>query len=152
MTHKLISPGAWWLGFSGTLQPAFNAYGAYATDPSNPATGAETPAFHSSFAFILLAMGLLSFVYLILSLRTNIVYFMIFLTLLLTFCCLAGGDWQLANGNKDLAGGLQMAGGVFGLISCACGWWIFFAIMLEALDFPFKLPGKLSATMNSGHS
>lgn len=27
-------------------------------------------------------------------------------------------------------------------MTCLLGWWIFFAILLAALDFPFQLPGK----------
>lgn len=41
--------GAFWLSFGGTLQPDFNAYGAYSPDPSNPAAGLTTVGFNSSF-------------------------------------------------------------------------------------------------------
>lgn len=60
------SKGAFWLAFGGTLVPAFNAYGAYVTDPEVAATnmgnpgnpaGLQTPAFNASFAFFLVFMG-----------------------------------------------------------------------------------------------
>ena len=41
-------PGAFWLTFGGTLQPFYNAYGAYSTT-SNPAEGLETVGFNASF-------------------------------------------------------------------------------------------------------
>lgn len=58
--------GAFWLTFGSTLQPLYNAYGAYVTDPTVAATsmgqpgnpaGLKTPAFNASFAFFLLFMG-----------------------------------------------------------------------------------------------
>jgi uncharacterized protein len=87
-------------------------------------------------------MALLCFIYLILALRTNVVFVLIFFTLVCAFCLLAGGYWQTSNGNAVLAGKLVQAGGAFAFVTCACGWWIFFAIMLAALDFPFQLPGE----------
>lgn len=46
--------------------------------------------------FWLLFMGLLCFVYLIGSLRTNICFFMIFLTLVFAFGLLTGAYWMIA--------------------------------------------------------
>lgn len=87
-------------------------------------------------------MGFLSFLYLILSLRTNIVFFVLFLTLVFAFSFIAGAYWQVANGNLALASKLQTGGGACLFVTCACGFWVWFAIMLAALDFPFQLPGK----------
>ena len=134
--------GAFWISFGGTLQPFYNAYGAYSPDPNNPAAGLQEPAFNASFAFFQLWMGVLCFLYMLLALRTNIVFFLIFLTLVLAFSCLAGAYWQLAQGATVLAGRLVVAGGACAFVTCCCGWWIFFAIMLAALDFPFQLPGE----------
>jgi len=119
--------GAFWLTFGATLQPFYNAYGAYVTDPTsaaksmgqpgNPA-GQMTPGFNASFAFFLVFMGkyrqdhvqmslvpsrwltfytgLICLIFLICSLRTNIVFFIIFFTLIGGFCCLAAAYWNLA--------------------------------------------------------
>lgn len=138
--------GAYWLGFAATLQPFYNAYGAYATDPANLATGASSRAFLNSYAYFFLAMGFMCFLYMILSLRTNVTFFVIFLSLVLAFGCLAGAYMQAANGNAAMAGKLQVAGGACAFVTIAAGWWIFFAIMLAALDFPFQLPGKLGCS------
>jgi len=43
--------GAYWLAFAATLQPFFNAYGAYSTT-GNPADGLTTPGFNASFGKI----------------------------------------------------------------------------------------------------
>ncbi|OCL03202.1 GPR1/FUN34/YaaH-class plasma membrane protein [Glonium stellatum] len=136
--------GAFWLTWAATLQPFYGAYAAYSTT-SNPADGINTVGFRSSFAFFFLAMGLMCFIYLICSLRTNIVFFLIFLTLVIAFGCLAGAYWNLNLGNVALAVRLQTTAGACTFVTSACGWWIFFAIMLAALDFPFQIPvGDLS--------
>ena len=41
--------GGFWFTLGATLTPAFNAYGAYSTDPNNPALGLQSPGFHASF-------------------------------------------------------------------------------------------------------
>lgn len=151
--------GAYWLTFASTLQPFYNAYGAYSPDPAEPGLGLATQGFTASFGFFLAFMGLLCFIYLICSLRTNVVFVVIFLTLVLCFGCLTGAYWQLANaaaattrGDKvaaasyaATAGRCQVAGGAFAFVTSMAGWWIFFAIMLASLDFPFQIPvGDLS--------
>jgi len=136
--------GSFWLSFGATLQPFFNAYGAYSTT-SNPAEGLTEPAFNASFGFFLLFMGLLCFVYMICALRTNLVFFLIFMFLVPAFGCLAGAYWHLALGNASAATTLQVAAGALTFIVDLLGWWIFFAILLASLDFPFQLPvGDLS--------
>ncbi|ERF73616.1 hypothetical protein EPUS_00869 [Endocarpon pusillum Z07020] len=137
------SYGAYWFTFGATLTPYYNAYGAYS--PDDPAAGLTDPVFLSTFAFFLLWMGVLSFIYLIASLRTNILFFLIFLTLCPMYCCLAAGDWQAAQGNAEAALTLQHAGGAMAFMSCLIGWYDFLVLVLLAVDFPLNLPvGDLS--------
>lgn len=137
--------GAFWLGFAATLTPEYNAFGAYASDPNNIAEGLNTVGFRSGFAFFFISMGLMCFIYLICSLRTNICFFMIFFTLVFAFAFLSAAYLQANNGHVELATSLQKAGGAFAFVTCIFGWWIFAAIMLASLDFPFQLPvGDLS--------
>ncbi|KAK4992794.1 hypothetical protein LTR66_004468 [Elasticomyces elasticus] len=90
-------------------------------------------------------MGVLCLVYLVCALRTNLVFVGIFATLVPAFGCLAGAYWHLAQGNAVFAGKLIVAGGALTFITDLLGWWIFAAIMLAALDFPFQIPvGDLS--------
>ena len=44
--------GGFWFTLGATLTPGFNAYGAYASDPNNIATGLTSPQFHASFGKI----------------------------------------------------------------------------------------------------
>jgi hypothetical protein len=89
-------------------------------------------------------MGFLCFIYMICALRTNIVFVGIFLFLVPAFGCLAGAYWHLAKGNVSTAQTLLIAAGACCFVVCALGWWIFFAILLASLDFPFQLPGKFT--------
>jgi len=152
--------GAFWLTFASTLTPFYAAYSSYHTPGSTTDEGGiATVGFTASFAFFLVFMGVLCFIYLICSLRTNVVFVVIFFTLVLAFSLLAGAYWQNANGigNADpsalaLAGRLQKAAGACVFVTSMAGWWIFFAIMLAALDFPFQIPVGDLSTMIKGAS
>lgn len=94
-------------------------------------------------AFFLLFMGVLCFLYMILALRTNLVFFGIFLTLVPAFCLLAAAFWYNAEdyeGNAELSKTLILAAGACTFVTDLLGWYIFFAILLASLDFPFQLP------------
>lgn len=105
-----------------TLTPAFNAYGAYAPPGGEVVDGLSSKAFHTSFAFFLLFMGLLSLVYLICALRTNLIFVAIFMGLFLLFVTLAASYWHLADGHSAASANLQVAAGAFGFIACMAGW------------------------------
>jgi len=102
--------------------------------------------FNASFAFILVFMGVLCFVYMIVSLRTNLVFFLIFVTLVWVFGCLCAFYFQLAQyAAGDIIApntSLLVAGGAGAFVVSMLGWYIFLAILLAAVDFPFSLPGK----------
>ncbi|KAI9836341.1 MAG: hypothetical protein M1838_005078 [Thelocarpon superellum] len=130
--------GGFFLALGATLTPFFYAYGAFS--PDHPEQGLTNNMFEASFGFFMLFMALLCFIYLICALRTNIVFVIIFFGDFILFCLLAGVYWQEAQGQMELAHQLTVAGGVFALIAVAAGWYIFFAQMLAALDFPFQIP------------
>ncbi|PIA92628.1 Protein alcS [Cercospora beticola] len=146
--------GAFWLQYGATLQPFYNAWGAYATPGEEVTTGLTSVGFNASYAFFLVFMGVLCFLYMILSLRTNLVFFLIFLFLVPSFGLLAAAFWHLAQeaeataaGNMAAAASLAskastevIAAGATTFVVDMLGWYIFFAIMLAALDFPFQLP------------
>lgn len=95
-------------------------------------------------AYFFICMGMLCLVYLVCSLRTNLVFFLIFFTLVPAFGLLAGGYLEAAKGRTDLLPKLLEAAGAFAFVTCLCGWYIFFVIMLASVDFPLELPRKCS--------
>lgn len=90
----------------------------------------------------MIAMALLCFVFLICSIRTNLVFFLIFFTLVPAFGLLAGAYLNAGKGNAAVAAKCQEAAGAFTFVTCLCGWYILMAIMLASVDFPFDLPSK----------
>ena len=99
----------------------------------------------------MLFMGLLSFIFLVVSIRTNIIFVVIFASLTAGFATLTGAFWQDAAGNTALGAKLLgVSGGVL-LIGTIVGWYLLLVAMLASLDFPFTLPvGDLSYLIKSG--
>jgi len=157
--------GAFWLTFAATLQPFYSAYALYAPAGGTAADGLSTVGFTASFGFFLCFMVLLCFIYFICSLRTNVAFVIIFLSLVLGFGCITGAYWNNALGigaselrpayaAAKLATGArcQIASGACFFVTCLAGWWIFFAIMLASLDFPFQIPVGDLSTLIKGAS
>ena len=138
--------GGFWLTFAATLTPQFNASIAY--DPTHPAQSVFDPVFASSFAYFQLYMGLLCFVFLICSLRTNIVFFTIFLLLVPTFTLMAAAFWKIAEATPEAfvtALNVQHAAGGLAFTVALLGWYLLFVQLLASVDFPLNLPvGDLS--------
>jgi succinate-acetate transporter protein len=133
--------GAFWLSFGATLTPYFNASIAYL--PSDPAASSSDPVFASTFAFFHVYMGVLCFVYLIVALRTNIVFVLIFATLVAAFGCLAEFFFQIGEGKVNLT--MQHAAGGCTFVTSLLGWYLFIVQLLASVDFPINLPvGDLS--------
>jgi succinate-acetate transporter protein len=95
-----------------------------------------------SSGYLMISMGMLCLVYLICSIRTNLVFFLIFFTLVPAFGLLAGTFFQTAKGNLAIAAKCEEAAGAFTFVTCLLGWYILMAIMLASVDFPFDLPSK----------
>ena len=133
--------GAFWLTFAATLTPYYNASVAY--DPTHPAASSSDPVFASTFAFFQVYMGVLCFVYMIVALRTNIIFVLIFLTLVAAFGCLARFFFSIGEGAPDVS--MQHAAGGITFVTCLLGWYLFIVQLLAAVDFPLNLPvGDLS--------
>jgi len=133
--------GAFWLAFGATLTPYFNASIAY--DPAHPAQSSTNPEFASTFGFFQVYMGVLCFVYLIVALRTNVVFVLIFTMLVPAFGCLAEFFFELGEGHVNMT--MQHAAGGLTFVTSLLGWYLFFVQLLAAVDFPLNLPvGDLS--------
>ena len=100
-------------------------------------------------------MGVLSFAFLICSLRTNVVFVLIFIGATLGFALAAGSFWSAAKGLSIAAPLLKGTGGAFFFAAC-CGWYLLMAIMFATMDLPWvlsKLPvGDLSTVVKGASS
>lgn len=68
------------------------------------------------------------------------VLFSIFFFIVIALNLLAASYWVKAEGNIELAGRIQEAGGVFTFVFCLLGWYLELSLMLLSMDFPFELP------------
>ncbi|OJJ54784.1 hypothetical protein ASPSYDRAFT_476225 [Aspergillus sydowii CBS 593.65] len=136
--------GTFWLVQGGGLMPFFGAGLNYAE--GNNFEGLETASYHATVAYYFISLGILTTIYLICSLRTNLCLFSALFLLVITFGLLAGAYFQLANGAMDVAAKLQEAAGAFNFALCWPIWWILLTQILESVDFPIALPvGDLSS-------
>ncbi|BCS25009.1 uncharacterized protein APUU_41453S [Aspergillus puulaauensis] len=109
------------------------------------ANSGDPASFYSSFGFFLCFLGVLCFMFLVCSLRTNIVFVFIFVFLEAGVLLLAASYWYLAQGLQEAALRLEKAGGACVFVFSVAGWYLLFSIMLQSVDFPISLPvGDLS--------
>jgi len=139
--------GGFWLTFGATIVPGYGAYGTYSTS-GNVTEGLNEPQFYATFSFFLVAMTILCAVFTVASIRTNMIFFAILLLLVPTFGCLAASFFAVSQGYSSKALTLQYAGAGLLFVTSLLGWYIFVALLLLAVDFPFSLPlGDLSTVI-----
>lgn len=139
--------GAHFLTYAATFQPFYGAVSLYTTDGSQT----QTPAFLSSFAFYAIFMAVLSFVFLVCSLRTNGIFVMVFIGATLGFTLAAAAFWSLSAGHLVGLKLVQGAGGCF-FVSCMFGWYLLAVIMFAEIDIFTGLPVFDLSTMITGAS
>lgn len=146
----LSTYGAFWLAYGTSLQPFYNAAGFYSSNPgaadaASQLEGMKTPAYLASVAFWFLFMGFLTFLYMVLALKTNVTLVFTLLMLGCTFCIDAAAYWYNAEGQTAMGARLVLTGGATTFIFCVSVWYIFISQMAAAVDFPIQLPvGDLS--------
>jgi uncharacterized protein len=95
-----------WLSLAAMLIPGFGVGAGYSTT-GNPLDGYATPGFNSAFGIYLVAWGLVLFILLLCSIKTNIVSVALFTILDAGFFIFAGSHFQTAYGNLSSANILQ---------------------------------------------
>ncbi|KAH8703013.1 plasma membrane ammonium transporter [Talaromyces proteolyticus] len=136
--------GTFWL-VNGTSEMPFFAVGVNYSPTGNNLEGQTTDMFYATVGFYYIFLGVLSFVYLICSIRTNMCLVLGLIILVVDVGMFCGVYFNLALGNYGLAGGLKVAAGALTMALCAPVGYLFIAQILEAVDFPISLPvGDLS--------
>ncbi|KAL4862133.1 hypothetical protein BDV12DRAFT_203351 [Aspergillus spectabilis] len=136
--------GTFWI-VQGTTQMPFFATGTNYSPTGNSLEGQQSASYAASTGFYYISLALLTFIYLLCSIRTNICLFTALFLLVITFSLIGGSYFQLANGAEELAERLLVVAGAFNFALCIPIWHIFLVQILEAVDFPISLPvGDLS--------
>ncbi|KAE8420030.1 GPR1/FUN34/yaaH family-domain-containing protein [Aspergillus pseudocaelatus] len=136
--------GTFWIVF-GTSEMPFYAVGTNYSPTGSSFEGMQTSEFNATVGLYYIVLAVLTFVYLICSIRTNACLFLALFLLVIAFSLFGAGYFQLAAGNPLQAEKLQKVAGGFTFALCIPIWHIFIAQILDAVDFPFSLPvGDLS--------
>ncbi|KAJ5211574.1 uncharacterized protein N7498_003220 [Penicillium cinerascens] len=138
--------GAFWFAFAATMIPSFNAAAPYSSSTTDTAAGLASPGFLNTYAFLFVTMAVLMLIFMICATRTNIVYTLIFLGLLLVFLLLTAAYWQLGQGNTAIGNRCVKGAGASLFVASLCGFYLLIVQLFEAMGFPFHLPvGDLAA-------
>ncbi|KAF2024492.1 GPR1/FUN34/YaaH-class plasma membrane protein [Setomelanomma holmii] len=138
-----LAYGAHLMTFATTFIPWFNAIGFFNPNGSgigSPGTANQTSVFLSSFAFYLIAMGILSFLFLLGSLRVNGVFVLIFLVVTIGFGLGAGAFFHLGKGNVALGNKLATGTGACFFAASVLGFYFLLALIIAIMELPIPDP------------
>lgn len=109
--HKFISDnvatGTFWI-VQGTSNMPFYAVGTNYSPTGNTLEGIQTPEYNATVGLYYVVLALLTFIYLICSIRTNVCLFLALFLLVFTFALTAATFFQVALGNAENAARLQL--------------------------------------------
>jgi len=137
--------GGFWVSYAILITPSFGIAPSFAPALSANATAAAaagqmTRSYTTGVALYLLVWGLITAVFFVCSLRTNVPFVLIFISVTFVFELLAAGYFHIGVGNFERATmELKVAGG-FGFLVAINAFWVFIHVMLAAVDFPYNVP------------
>ena len=129
----LSSYGGFWIAYGILLTPAWGI-----TDPEGPYKGQSVD---SALGFFLTGWFIFTTILLLCTLRSTVMFFMLFFTLDLAFLMLACGHYAKDNGVADVSKRLTQAGGGFGMLAAFLAWYNAFAGIADSryvTFFPFS--------------
>jgi len=118
------SYGAFWISFAGILIPGFGSLTPYGTDGV---------AINNALGIYLTAWGFITFIFFIVSFRTNAATVLLLFLLTVTFLILAIGRFLISETATEV-------GGAFGIITALVAFYIAFSTLLHEHNGIFQLP------------
>ncbi|KAJ5242807.1 uncharacterized protein N7469_001134 [Penicillium citrinum] len=141
--------GGFWFAFAASMIPSFNAAAPYSTSGTDTISGLSSPSFMTTYAFLFITMAVLMLIFMICATRTNMVYTLIFLSLLLVFLLLSSAYWRLAEGDSTVGNKCVKGAGAALFVASLLGFYLLIVQLFESLGFPFHLPvGDLAVLWN----
>ncbi|KAI1273068.1 gpr fun34 family protein [Xylaria sp. FL0933] len=126
----LSSYGGFWISYAIILTPGFAVLGDYTSEAD----------IASVLGFFLIGWFIFTFILFILTLRSTVMFCLLFFTLDLAFLFLATSEFAASNGAATASVGLQKAGGVFGLLAAFLAWYNAFAGIADTSNSFFIIP------------
>lgn len=102
-----LATGTFWI-VQGTSNMPFYAVGTNYSPTGNTLEGIQTPEYNATVGLYYVVLALLTFIYLICSIRTNVCLFLALFLLVITFALTAATFFQVALGNAENAARLQL--------------------------------------------
>jgi succinate-acetate transporter protein len=131
----LSSYGGFWIAYGLLLSPGFNILnteiGPYSSNPSD--TG-------SVVGFFLTGWFIFTTLLLLCTLKSTVMFFLLFFTLDLAFLFLACENYAANLGAMDAKDGLQIAGGLFGMFAAFLAWYNALAGIQDSSNSFFQVP------------
>ena len=144
----LSSYGGFWIAYGILLTPEWNILGPGGPYATAAAAGGDPTQGDSALGFFLTGWFIFTTILLVLTLRSTVMFFMLFFTLDMAFLMLACGAYAVDNGNPGAATQLNKAGGGFGMLAAFLAWYNAFAGMADTRyvssscgDDPYKPEG-----------
>ncbi|KEF58092.1 uncharacterized protein A1O9_06015 [Exophiala aquamarina CBS 119918] len=128
-----------WLSFGMLQLPTLNLAEPYTATDGGPA-GTLSIAFNAVIALYLIVWGFAILTFLILSVKTNLVFMSIFLFVTAGAWILSGAYWKLSTGDYSGAETLQKAGGAIIFVAGVLAWYMTVAMMSAEMQFSVCLP------------
>ncbi|KAH6847048.1 GPR1/FUN34/yaaH family-domain-containing protein [Chaetomium sp. MPI-CAGE-AT-0009] len=136
----LSSYGGFWIAYAILLTPNWNI-----TGPNGPYNTEATKAIDphmadSAVGLFLTGWFIFTTILLLCTLRSTVMFFLLFFTLDIAFLMLACGHFAIDNGVPDIAKRLTQAGGGFGMIAAFLAWYNAFAGIADSSNSFFLIP------------
>ncbi|KAJ5352099.1 GPR1/FUN34/yaaH protein [Penicillium brevicompactum] len=124
--------GGFWFAFAATMIPSFNAAAPYSSSGTDTAAGLASESFMNTYVLMVIFM--------ICATRINVVYTLIFLSLLLVFLFLSAAYWQLGQANSIVGNRCVKGAGGSLFVASLLGFYLLIVQLFESIGFPCFLP------------
>lgn len=123
----LSSYGGFWIAYGILLTPNWNILGKGGPYQSEATLAVDPLMGESAVGIFLTGWFIFTTILLLCTLRSTVMFFMLFFTLDIAFLMLACGAFAVDNGAKEAAHRLTQAGGGFGMLAAFLAWYNAFA-------------------------
>ncbi|KAL2179381.1 GPR1/FUN34/yaaH family-domain-containing protein [Thermothelomyces heterothallicus CBS 202.75] len=134
----LSSYGGFWIAYGILLTPNWNITGK--GGPYDQASDIDPRMVNSAIGFFLTGWFIFTTILLLCTLRSTVMFFLLFFTLDLAFLMLACGEYATNNGALSSAKKLTQAGGGFGMVAAFLAWYNAFAGIADSSNSFFLIP------------
>ncbi|KAL5530924.1 hypothetical protein ACEPAG_3800 [Sanghuangporus baumii] len=137
--------GGLWISYAILLQPSFDVAASFATpdqatsSATAAAAGSATPAYNDGIGFYFVVWGIVSLVFFLASLRTNVAFAAIFFLLIIIFELLAAAYFAIGEGQVPKALKEMKAAGAFCLVASIVGIWLDASLLFASVGCPFYI-------------